>query len=227
VKDYIGMAHGVHAYQIVGPDWLASARFEINAKFPDDPEADRHVPEMLRALLESRFKMQTHRDSREFPVYALEVAPKGPRLVPVPEDGQTPGPFTIESGFSGGRKITMLGGGASLALGDNAFDAHKVTMMALADTLSRFVDLPVVDMTKLEGRYNVTFTLSPEDFQAMMTRSVIAGGFAAPPEMLHNLDSASTAAIPDALERVGLLLRKRRAPLDVLIIDHIERPTPN
>ena len=126
---------------------------------------------MVRALLEERFKMRTHRESREFPVYALEVAPKGPPLIRVPEEAQTPGEFSVMSGMSGGRKVTMLGGGATLALGDDRFEADKVTMMTLADTLSRFVALPVVDMTKLEGRYNVAFTLSPEDFQAMMTRS--------------------------------------------------------
>jgi uncharacterized protein (TIGR03435 family) len=228
LKDYITIAYGVRAYQIAGPDWLAAVRFEIVAKIPEGQQPNQ-VPAMMRALLEDRFKLRTHRESREFAIYSLEIAPRGPALVPVPDEQQPQAAFAVESGPSAeGKKVTSLGGGATLALGDNRFEADKVTMTMLADTLARFVDRPVVNMTNLEGRYDIAFSLAPEDFQAMMTRSTIGGGFAVPPEMLHRLEAASTAAIPDALEKVGLLLRSRHAPIDVLVIDRVERiPTEN
>ena len=84
LKDYIGIAYDVRIHQIVGPDWLGNTRFDITAKIPDGQKMDQLQP-MLRALLEERFKLRTHRDSREFPVYGLEVAPGESKLVKLPE----------------------------------------------------------------------------------------------------------------------------------------------
>jgi uncharacterized protein (TIGR03435 family) len=226
LNDYIGIAHDVRIHQIVGPNWLGSARFEIVAKIPEG-QSSRQLPEMMRTLLEERFRMRTHRESREFNVYALET--KGSTLVRIPDETAPEGPFTVMSGGDGaGAKVINLGNGDTLTLGNNRFDARKVTMATFADLLARFVDRPVVDMTKLEGRYNVAFEVAPEDFQAMMMRSTVAAGAALSPEALHLLDKASVAAVPDALERLGLFLRSRRAPLEVLVIDSVERtPTEN
>ncbi len=226
LNDYIGIAYGVRIHQIVGPKWLGSARFEIVAKIPEG-QSSPLLNEMMRALLEERFRMRSHRESREFAVYALEA--KGATLVRVPDEAPPEGPFTVMSGENGaGGKVINLGNGATLTLGSNRFDAKKVTMATFADVLARFVDRPVVDMTGLEGRYNVAFEVAPEDFQAMMMRSTAAAGVALSPEALHLLDKASVVAVPDALERLGLLLRSRRAPLEVLVIDSVERtPTEN
>ena len=121
-----------------------------------------------------------------------------------------------------------LGQGSSLILGNNRFEAKKVTMQTLADVLARFVDRPVVDGTGLEGRYDVAFEVSPDDFRAMMIRSALASGAALPPQLLQVLDRASPAAVPDALKPLGLSLIGRRAPIDVLVIDSIEKsPTDN
>jgi len=73
--------------------------------------------------------------------------------------------------------------------------------------LARFADRPVVDMTELKGNYDFMLEFSPEDFRAMMIRSAIAAG-----------DSLFTA-----LQTLGLKLEPRKAPLEVLVIDHIER----
>ena len=69
-----------------------------------------------------------------------------------------------------------LGQGSSLLLGNNRFEAKKVTMQTLADVLARFVDRPVVNSTGLEGRYDVTFEVPADDFRAMMIRSALASG---------------------------------------------------
>jgi uncharacterized protein (TIGR03435 family) len=227
LNDYIGIAYGVRLHQIAGPDWLASTRFDIAATMPEHAPADS-LPAMMRTLLEERFKLRSHREQREFPVYGLEVLPDA-KLEPVKEDAPLEEAFTVTSGpnASGGATVD-LGQGSSLVLGNNRFAAKKVTMQTLADTLARFVDKPVVDMTKLAGRYDVAFDLSTQDFQAMMIRSAVAAGISLPPQAMQLLDQASPAAVPDALRAMGLSLAPRRAPLEVLVIDAIEKlPTDN
>ena len=227
LKDYIGIATGLRVHQIVGPDWLATERFEIAATIPE-PFVPDTLDDMMLALLEDRFGMRSHRESREFPVYALEVE-SAARLVKVPEEEQNAAAFTVTSGPAAGGGVAVdLGQGASLLLGNNRFEAKRVTMTTLADALGRFVDRPVVDMTNLTGRYDIAFELAPEDFQAMMIRSAVAAGITLPPQALQLLDKASPAAVLDALKSSGLALNGRRAPQEVIVIDSMERvPTEN
>lgn len=227
LRAYIAAAYGVRDHEIAGPGWLATAMFDIVAKMPEGAALNQ-VPAMLRTLLEERFHIRTHREPRELPVYGLELAPRGPRLTRLPDDAPPPAPFTAESGPVGGRRVSDLGNGSRFAIGDNRFEATRVTMKALADLLAPFVDRPIVDMTALEGRYDVALQLTPEDFQALMSRSVAAAGFPASADALRLAETAAAVAVPDALERVGLLLRARRAPVDMLVVDTIERtPTEN
>ena len=226
MKDYLVIAYQLKIHQIVGPDWLGNTRFEIAATIPEGAKPE-DLPLMLRSLLEERFKIRTHRESREFPVYALEVAP-GAALVRLPEPKPTDGPFTVAAGSSVAGTAIDLGQGSTLFLGGNRFEAKKVTMVALVDILARFVDRPVVDATNLEGRYDIVFELTPEDFRAMMLRSAVASGVTLPPQAMQLLETASLAAVPDALRSLGLSLQGKRAPLEVLVIDSIERmPTEN
>lgn len=227
LKDYIGLAFNMRVHQIVGPDWLSGARFDIAATIPEGVPTES-LPSMVKTLLEERFKLHTHREQREFPAYALEVLPNA-KLVPIKEETDATGVLTVTSGAnaSGGTTVD-LGQGSSLVLGDNRFDAKKVTMVSLADMLGRFVDKPVVDMTKLDGRYDIRFELQPQDFQAMMLRSAVYAGIQLPPQAMQLVDNASPAAVVDALRAVGLALNPRRLPFDVLVIDSIEKmPTDN
>ena len=79
LKDLIANAYKVKAYQITGPAWLATERFDIVAKMPDGASKD-DAPKMLQALLEERFKLAAHRDTQEHPVLALVVGKDGPKL---------------------------------------------------------------------------------------------------------------------------------------------------
>jgi uncharacterized protein (TIGR03435 family) len=132
------------------------------------------------------------------------------------------------SGPSGGGKLTTYDDGATFLVGDSRFEARRMSMRTLAGALTPLAGRPVIDMTNLEGRYDVTFSLEREDFLALMRRSVAAAGFAVAQEDIERAESATTVALPEALEKAGLLLRSRRAPLDVLVIDAIDRrPTDN
>jgi uncharacterized protein (TIGR03435 family) len=227
LKDFVGFAFGMRMQQIVAPDWLGSVRFEIAGTLPEAfTPAD--MPAMMQALLEDRFHMRAHREMREFAVYGLEVSAGGIKAPRADEPTLADGPFTVTANSSSGGTAIDLGNGATLLIGNNRIDARKVTMLQLTETLSRFVDRQVLDMTALTGRYDVTIELTPDDFRAAMLRSAVAGGATLPPQAYQTLENSSLSAVPDALKSLGLVLQSRRAPLDVVIIDSIDKtPTEN
>src|SRR5262249_26365714 len=151
---------------VIGPDWIASERFDIAAKLPDGASQDQ-FRDMLQTLLAERFQMKTHVETRELPVYVLGIAKGGVKMTELPpEPGAADSdrnPINIDGG-GGGRGATIdLGGGSSFTLGQNGFEIKKLTMAAFAEMLTRFEDKPVIDMTGLTGRYDMTLELSPED----------------------------------------------------------------
>jgi uncharacterized protein (TIGR03435 family) len=231
VRDYIGMAYNLRPQQIDGPDWLGSARFEIAAKIPDGGRPEQ-VPEMMQALLEERFQMKSHRESREFTVYALAVHRDGLKLQPIADaTAAAPAanaPVQVGGSGSGGGVNMDLGGGASFSFAGERLEAKRITMGALADMLTRFLDRPVIDATNLAGRYDISAPIAREDYQALMIRAAVNGGITMPPQALRFLDAANSDPLAEPLRTVGLALDARRAPLDVLVVDSISRtPTAN
>lgn len=233
LKDYIGVAYKVKLHQISGPDWMASERFDIAAKLPAGATRDQ-VPEMLRSLLEDRFQVKIHRESKEFPVYGLVVAKGGLKMKESPPDAASESaeaskaPITIAASGGPGGTTVDYGKGSSFSFGNNKFGARKLTMTSLADSLGRFVDKPVVDMTELKGNYDFTLEFSAEDYRAMLIRSAIAAGVSLPPEALRLIEGASGDSLFASLQTLGLKLESRKAPLEVLVFDHVlKTPTEN
>ena len=209
-------------------------RFDISAKLPAGAK-DSEVPEMLQALLIDRFQMKFHKEKRDFPVYALVIAKGGFKGKETPKDEnarpaeEAPKAAVNVSGQGGRGGVHInLGNGSYFALADNHFEARKLTMVNFADTLARFEDRPVVDMTGLQGNYDIDLAFTQEDYTAMLIRSAIAAGVSMPPEALKALEYSSGDSLRAALEKVGLKLEARKAPLDFLVIDHISKtPTEN
>ena len=227
VKDYIGIAYGMRPHQIIAPDWVASARFDVVATLPEGVPADRQ-PEMMQSLLAERFGLRVHREQRDFDVYALGVNRGGPPMVRLQDDAPADAPFTVTSSVSGTNIQADLGNGAAFSFGDGKFAVKRVTMAVLADTLGRFMDRPVVDQTQLEGKYDVVFDIAADDQMPMLIRSAVNAGIQLPPEALRVLDAPSTGSVPDALKKIGLSLDTRRAPLEVVVVDSVQRtPTEN
>ncbi len=79
LADMIQYAFGVKNYQVSGPDWMRSSRWNVVARLPEGASLDQ-VPKMMQTLLAERFQLKVHHEKREQPVYALEVAKGGPRL---------------------------------------------------------------------------------------------------------------------------------------------------
>ncbi|MGD1069773.1 MAG: TIGR03435 family protein [Bryobacteraceae bacterium] len=231
LREYIRMAFRLKDYEVVGPDWLASQRFDVEAKLPAGATRE-DVPAMTLALLQERFGLKFHRDSKEFPVYGLVPAKGGLKLKAAPEnpDDVAAAQKAVDISASGGRGGVSinLGNGAYFTFSNNQFTGRKLTMANLADSLGRFMDKPVVDMTKTPGRFDVTLPLSPQDFRIMLIRSAVAAGANVPPQALRFLNDPLGDSLALALDRSGLRLEDQKAPLQVLVVDHMEQqPTAN
>jgi len=185
----------------------------------------------MRSLLEERFKLKIHRDKKDFPVYVLEVAKGGLKMqenAPNPDAADAKAPINVTGSGSGQGVSVDLGRGSSYTFSNNKFEAKRLTMAALAGNLERFLDRPIVDMTDLKGSYDFALDVTPEDYRAMLIRAAVAAGVSLPPEALRLLDGASFASLYDAMQKVGLRLDARKAPLDLLVIDEARKsPTEN
>ena len=244
VAELIRIAYRVKAYQVSGPDWMASERFDVLAKLPEGASSAQ-VPEMLQALLAERFKLTMHRESKEHAVYALVVGKNGPKLKESAPDADAPAatndanPQVRISGRGENTQVTISGGQigtAHMSMGPNGtmhLEAPRIGMAAFADTLSRFFDRPVVDLTELKGTYQLALDLSMEDLRtAALTMGIMGPGMGAgrgavrPPA-----DAASDPgglSIFAAVQQLGLKLEPRKVAIDVVVVDQLEKaPTEN
>ena len=232
VTDIIELAYQVKTYQVDGPATMAVQRFDINAKLPEGT-GQGDTPAMLQSLLIERFGMKLHRVKKDFPVYGINIAKgdlkmKESALDEVPAGGAERAPSTMT--VTGGRLgITFrFSRGAVFQFGDNRVEGRKLSMTQLAQCLSRFMDKPVVDQTSLKGTYDLTLDLSSEDSRAMELRSAIAAGVTFSAETLKALELSSNDSLMSGMQKIGLKLESRKAPLEVLVIDSIRKtPTEN
>ena len=205
LDEIIMLAYGVGGKQISGPRWLTEltsdptqvTRFEIIAKVPENATKDQ-VPLMLQRLLEDRFKLKVHRESRPTQVYSLEVSPNGHKLsTTVLDAGRTAG------------CTRAIGGGEDYSA---AADCYNMTMAQLAQQLpalapAYFREGPVVDGTGLTGAYDARL-----EWRLV---SEIEAGVTGP-------------TIFAAVKKLGLELVKKRENAEMLIVDHCEQlPTEN
>ncbi len=227
LKAYLAYAYSLKNYQITGPDWIASDRYDITAKLPGGGNPQQ-VPEMMQSLLEKRFQVKLHFEKKPYPVYALVVAKGGLKIQALPRDpadeAVDPSKNTSEVAVGGGRGglSVNLGHGSSISLGGNKVQAKKLSMPTLAEWLSRFEDRPVIDMTQVSGKYDLTLEFTPEDYRAMIIRAATSSGINLPPAARPQED-ASDGALQTALQTVGLKLESRKSPIDMMIVDHAEK----
>jgi uncharacterized protein (TIGR03435 family) len=222
----------VYAYQlpasrIIGaPAWFDSEYFDVDATTAtEDNSTDNSA--RIQAMLADRFKLIVHHETRDLPVYAL-VLDKPGKLGPqlrltdancsnpqktdlskpnaASTDNSTPDDVNCgdTSGSTGSKRVRFLG--------------HGVSMDKLIEALSgspshAFVERPLIDRTGLTGKVDFELVFTPPQFAPDNEQTADPS---APPPF--------TAALRDEL---GLKLQSATAPVDVLVIDHIEQPTPN
>ena len=254
LRDLIRTAYEVKDYQITGPDWLGSnpmsaQRFNIQATMPEGA-TEKQVPQMLQALLTDRFKLTFHRDTKDHSVYALIVGKGGAKLkesepdAPPPETpeepkkgetvvGQGSSQMRVSGNMADGKGMVVKGGPMgkmkmSMVDGKMHMEAAKMTMEALCEFASRFVDRPVVDMTELKGNYQVALDLSTDDLKniARAAGVVAPGGDGA--KGSAEASDPSGSSIFQSVQQMGLKLEARKAPVSIIVIDHVVRaPTEN
>jgi uncharacterized protein (TIGR03435 family) len=228
MKEFLRMAYQVKFYQIAGPDWIASQRYDISAKIPDGvtPDAD-NLGAMLQALLADRFHIKVHREQRDLPVYALITQPGGSKMTKV-DDGAPPAKAFQVKAQGGASGVNIAYGPDSyFKFGDLKIEGRKLPMLYFVDVLGRFCDKPVVDMTDLQGRYDMDVPLSQTDYQSMLIRAGISAGVTMPPEALRFLETADSS-LSFALKPLGLKLDSRKAPIEVVVVDSVlKQPTDN
>jgi uncharacterized protein (TIGR03435 family) len=156
----------------------------------------------------------------------MTETPPDPELAKA--DARAPQEFT-GAGSNQGVSVN-LGQGSSFTFANNKFEAKKLNMATLAGTLERFLDRPIVDATDINGRYDFSVDVTAEDYQAMLIRSAVVAGVILPPNVLRLIEGSSPTptSLFDGLEKLGLKLEARRAPLDLLVVDStLKKPTEN
>ena len=247
LSDLITIAYKVKRYQVTGPSWMGVQRFDIMAKMPEGATKEQ-VPEMLQALLAERFKLTIHRDNKEQSVYALVVGKNGAKLKESPPDpAPAPGDDPTAANADTQPKIKMdaakggavITGGATgttkVAMGANGtlhFEMEKMPLSALAEFLSRFMEKPVIDMTELKGNYQVAMDLSMDDLRTIARSAgvMIPGGGPGgePGKAPDAAADPSGSSIFSTIQQFGLRLDSRKAPVEMIVIDHLEKaPTEN
>jgi uncharacterized protein (TIGR03435 family) len=225
LKDVVARAYRMKPYQVSGPSWLESERYNITAKIPEG--ARDQTPEMLQNLLAERFHMTAHKESKELPIYALIVGKNGPKLKKSDETDDKPmtaqdGPKVAMRNKQDSEKMAGAGKGTMLMDTTGRLQANKATMGDLADMMSRMLDRPVMDMTGIEGRYDVTLEISMEDLIGMKRMAagmgaMHGGGDGPAPE------GNPRASMFSAVQQLGLKLDPRKAPVDFLVVDKAEK----
>ena len=203
------------------PSWIRSEKFDIDAKVDDAEVAamGKMLPDgkfeqlrlMLQSLLEDRFKLKVSTRTEELPVYALVVAKGGPKLTPVsvtPEEVMKHMPT-----LSGGSKGELKAGAVSMTM-------FTRWLSGSAETGNRVV----IDATGLKDSYNFTLNWRPEDAHIAEPNG---GGAGQGPASAATSDSSEPGFFTALQEQLGLKLESRKAPVEVLAIDHVEHPSPN
>jgi uncharacterized protein (TIGR03435 family) len=217
LKMLLARAYKVKPDQIVGPGWLGSERYTIEAKLPPGTDADR-LRLMLQKLLAERFRISLHRETKETPVYRLRVARNGPGLKP-PQDlphydsederREAMRKELIEN-MAKMKAAVEAGSRSGIRTNNRRFALARATTEKFAEVLSGNLDRPVKDMTQLEGEYSFRLEWTPDSD-------------------LRDDEPSSRVSIFTAIqEQLGLKLEAGNEAIELLVIDKADKtPTSN
>jgi len=199
LRFFIQNAYGVRPFQLKdGPDWINSEGYDIEAKTEGNPSSDQIVL-MMQTLLEDRFKLKVHRETKELPVYTLSAA-KGGLKLPAPKQGTC---------TACGRALIRISKGVARITGD------KISMPEFARVLSNILGRTIIDETGFTATFNAQLEFSIDD--------AIAGL----PHTPGQTDDAIPSIFVAAPEQLGLKITPAKGPVEILVIDHIEKPAAN
>jgi uncharacterized protein (TIGR03435 family) len=202
-----GVSQNPRRMQIFGgPDWARTETWNIEARGGDAPVAKMYGP-MLQKLLEDRFQLKIHRETHQLPVYVLTVAKGGPKVSATKEGGcapldlnhmQPPAPGPVRCGSGSVR------GSAARTI----VESHGQTLTALAaQGFHADLDRPVIDQTGLTGMFDIHLEFARDGAPAS--------------------DLTAPSLFTAVQEQLGLKLTPDQGPVEVLVIDRLERPSEN
>lgn len=225
LRSLVLRAWALHDSQLVNaPDWIASERFDIEARVtPPPPGGPDALMPMLRTLLVERFGLRMREETRELPAYLLVHASQdrrlGPQIRPTQADCSTPSGLTEEQIRATARDgwppcgmvfvVSYTTGGADGVV-RMRFRRSGTTMRDFAPTLQSALERPVLDRTGLAGRFDVEYSYTPR------------------PNNPSNPLGENVPFLGAALEeQLGLKVESARAPVPVLVVERVERPSEN
>jgi uncharacterized protein (TIGR03435 family) len=208
LKGIIEAAYHIRDFQLSGtPTWIDSEMYNIEAK-PGAPCKRDQARMMLRALLAERFKLTLRHEAKEISVYALVLAKHGPKLSelkrnPTDEDG-------------------------NFRIGAGALNGQGVSMSDLADALSRLMDRTVLDRTGLEGIFDLKLTWTPESDKPSDHPGEDGGQRPRSEEReLPRPDPNGPSIFAALQDQLGLKIESQKGPVEIFVIEHVERPAEN
>jgi uncharacterized protein (TIGR03435 family) len=206
-----------------GPPWIDSARYDINAKAEGNAGGATMMGPMMQSLLEDRFKLKVHRETREGPAYALTIAKGGPKLTPFTEGSCTALPFPPTPLAAGEKPYCnnlISRRGPNLWL-----DMRGQTLDEFCKRIGTALDRPVIDKTGIAGRFDFRMEFAQDETTPGLPRGIDEPGGA---PAASATDPAGGLSIFTALEeKLRLKLVPAKGPREFLVIDHIERPSEN
>jgi bla regulator protein blaR1 len=225
VQMLIRVAYGIEDNQISGaPGWVSSEKYDVEAKMDQDTaEKLKKIAEaqmestrqhMLQTLLADRFKLTIHRETKELPVYSLVVAKSGAKL-----HEAKPGD-TYPNGIKGPDGRSAPVGSHLMRMGRGELTAQSLGMDQIAHLLTMQTGRTVVDNTGLKGNYDFTLHWTPDPSTPALNGP--GGGSDG------TTSSESGPSIFTAIqEQLGLKLESQKGPVEILVIDHVEKPSEN
>jgi len=209
-------AYNVKIYQIDGPAWLDTERFDITATMRPDTTMDQ-VRVMWQNLLADRFRLKVHRESRQQAVYSLVVAKGGPKMQEAGRGASAPPPPPQPKMTPDGPVLASSAGPTLAMTGRGHLMGRAQTMHDLASFLSVQIGRPTTDDTGLTAKYDFLLTYS----DAGLEGPTAAMRPMPDSDILPSLFTATQA-------QLGLKLEPKKGPVEVIVADHIERkPSEN
>lgn len=203
----ITLAYSMHAHQVIGaPGWVGSEKYDILGR-PDTPgqPSREQLKIMMRKLLADRFQLKFHIEKRELAAYTLTVLKTGPKFSASAADPNT-----------------GLGVGFGLAPGGGmTFNVRNAPLDSVANALQgNLLDKPVVNLTGLTGKYDFSVKFTPDASQLVNIGPVPPGAAATDPDAPPDIFTAFQ-------QELGLKLESTKTPVDVMVIEKIEKPSDN
>ena len=184
-----------------GPDWVASDTWDLNAKTDKQATTD-DLRLMLEDLLAERFQLKLRRDTKELPAYILSVDKSGPKLTP------------HQPAHSRDQWIDL----PQEPFLHVKLSARFSTMNYFSFRLSQLMDRPVIDRTDLKGSFDFELTYT-RDLPPNMSPGATLNG--------EPIDTSGPTAFAALRQQLGLKLEAQKAPVEILVIEHVEKPTEN